>query len=409
MNKINTFIFILLIATLIYGCAEKQSNYKDGLIDYGVAMDQFDQIDKITINPKKKRNSILVYDSLFADYSCISLITPTNKDIIGDIDQIKFYEDKIYVADYSQSKGIYIFDKTGSHINTIKQLGQGPEEYVDIRFVNFNTALHRIELYDSRKGKIMFYDLSGNYLFSKDIPFTFDSFTFLNGAYYFYCKFFPSEQGNYRIVVTDSLFNFKNGLLPYEDEMKLTMALKMDDNFYNNKDHVYFYESYNNIIYELSGNDILPHKMVRFSDKGLPNDYINRVGKSLFSEISKTDYSYLLNRAIVDPPFYFFTYNYDDVLQYYLEFEKGSGEIKQHSYAQIFHPNDKFHVSQLIYADSNHFYFLIDPQLLSENQINQMRDGSLLKKEVEKARLKTTGAVVNYIILKCRVKSNVTN
>jgi hypothetical protein len=60
-------------------------------------------------------------------------------------------------------------------------------------------------------------------------------------------------------------------------------------------------------------------------------------------------------------------------------------------------------------SDSNHFYFLIDPQLLSENQINQMRDGSLLKKEVEKARLKTTGAVVNYIILKCRVKSNVTN
>lgn len=389
---------------MIHGCVDKHSNYKDGLVDYGVELSHFDQIDKITINPKKRQNSILIYDSLFADYSCVSLITSSNKDIIGDIDKIEFYDDKIYVADYSQSKGIYIFDNTGSHIKTIKQLGKGPEEYVDIRSVNFNTELQQIELYDGRRRKLMFYDLLGNYLLSKDVPITFDSFTFLNGSYYFYCKFFPTEQGNYRIVITDSLFNFKHGLLPYNDEMKLTMALKMDDNFYNNKNRIYLSESYNNLIYEFRGNDIFPHKMVRFSDKGLPNDYINRVGKSLFSEISKTDYSYLIRRIIVDPPFYLFTYNYDDVLQYYLEFEKAGGEPQKLEYSQIFHPNDKFLISQLIYSDSDHFYFLIDPQLLSEDQINQMRDGSLIKEEVEKARLKTTGAVVNYIILKCRVK-----
>src|SRR5699024_1584826 len=229
----------------------------------------------------------------FTDYSCISLITYSNKDIIGGIDKIEFYEDKIYVADYSQSKGIYIFDETGSHINTIKHLGKGPEEYVDIRSVNFNTALSRIELYDGRQGKIMFYDFSGNYLFTKSLPMTFDSFTYHNGSYYFYCKFFPTEQGNYRIVVTDSLFNLNTGLLPYDDEMKLTMALKMDDNFYNNDEKVYFSESYNNIIYQLSENSIAPHKIVEFSDKGLPNNYLNEVGKSLFAEISKTDYSYL--------------------------------------------------------------------------------------------------------------------
>ncbi len=81
--------------------------------------------------------------------------------IIGSVDKIINYEDKMVLVDKSISKAVFVIDSVGHILCSIDRKGNGPGEYLDIKDVV--CANDQIEILD-RQGKIEVYDFEGNYL-----------------------------------------------------------------------------------------------------------------------------------------------------------------------------------------------------------------------------------------------------
>ena len=52
--------------------------------------------------------------------------------LVGEIDKIFFYKDRLYVLDRRVGKSVFVFDLKGKWISTIARTGHGPGEYINI-------------------------------------------------------------------------------------------------------------------------------------------------------------------------------------------------------------------------------------------------------------------------------------
>ena len=83
--------------------------------------------DIITVN-LDERDEISTKD-LFSEIQLIPLET-TPESLIRNITQIKFFEDRYYIHDYSRSQ-IFVFDREGHFQFALNEKGNGPGEYLN--------------------------------------------------------------------------------------------------------------------------------------------------------------------------------------------------------------------------------------------------------------------------------------
>ena len=84
--------------------------------------------DIITVN-LDERDEISTKD-LFSEIQLIPLET-TPESLIRNITQIKFFEDRYYIHDYSRSQ-IFVFDREGHFQFALNEKGNGPGEYLNL-------------------------------------------------------------------------------------------------------------------------------------------------------------------------------------------------------------------------------------------------------------------------------------
>lgn len=109
--------------------------------------------------------------SLFDYFHSVELIpleTSPEVLIVG-ISKIITQQDKYYVLDKNQSI-IFVFDKMGKFVFKIAKKGQGAGEYVFIQDFNINPFSGNLEILEAY-GNVHVYDLSGNYIETKQITF----------------------------------------------------------------------------------------------------------------------------------------------------------------------------------------------------------------------------------------------
>ncbi len=86
------------------------------------------------------------------------------KVLIGNIDKIQPYKDRLYILDTNIAKGVFVFNKNGKFIQKIGNLGNGPGEYVSCQDFTINKAKEEILIYDTYHERIYIYDMkSGKY------------------------------------------------------------------------------------------------------------------------------------------------------------------------------------------------------------------------------------------------------
>lgn len=109
--------------------------------------------------------------SLFDYFRSIELIPlETSSDVlIVGISKMIVHDDKYYVLDKNQCI-IFVFDETGKFLYKIGKRGQGVGEYVFIEDFNINPFSGKLEILEPY-GKVHVYDLSGNYIETKQITF----------------------------------------------------------------------------------------------------------------------------------------------------------------------------------------------------------------------------------------------
>ena len=109
-------------------------------------------------------------DSIISQIDYVKL-HGTKNNPVGAIDALWVTEDHIIAADYNQSETIFVFDRQGQLQATISRKGRGPQEYVAISDVTLTPDWKRVAVLDNHGKKILYYDLAGNFLFRKELPF----------------------------------------------------------------------------------------------------------------------------------------------------------------------------------------------------------------------------------------------
>ena len=158
--------YLCLLLVLLVSCKEKPNLW--GREPQDLKMKNFKELvvghkdlQVIKINPETKNKIRL---SNLID-TCYTVTLETNKsNLIGSIDEIKIYGDRIYVLDKKISKEVFVFDIQGDYIGKIGQKGHGPGEYpkpdgFEIDKINGELLITSLSI-----RKIFRYDFNGNFL-----------------------------------------------------------------------------------------------------------------------------------------------------------------------------------------------------------------------------------------------------
>ena len=122
--------------------------------------------DIITVN-LDERDEISTKD-LFSEIQLIPLET-TPESLIRNITQIKFFEDRYYIHDYSRSQ-IFVFDREGHFQFALNEKGNSPGEYLNLTDFAIDTTRRNLVVLCAVSNALFFYDLGGKFIEKKKLP-----------------------------------------------------------------------------------------------------------------------------------------------------------------------------------------------------------------------------------------------
>lgn len=169
----NHFIFVCFLFMICSGACENAMNLdfadRDHLNDFEstsilevAAEPFFIDLDAGTTIPSLSASSLIL-----SDFRLIPL--ETRKDVlIGHLDKVVLYEDKIFVLDKSIAKQVFCFDAEGRFLYKFGARGRGPGEYDEPR--DFDVANGKVFIID-RQCRVFIYDLSADLQQVINLPF----------------------------------------------------------------------------------------------------------------------------------------------------------------------------------------------------------------------------------------------
>ena len=188
MKKIFTFLVGLF---LIFGC---KTNINEGtVIDFGNLQN-------------------MGMSQVIGDYELIPLET-TDESLIGFIDKIEFYDDKIYILDRFFGSSVFVFSKEGKFLSKLSRKGRGPGEYI---FPMYSAIDQRgaILVLDINLGRLLKYNITDLSFMEEvplpatyNIPITFTLDEELNWYYFFKVTNMSIPDDHHHFIVSDEMGN----------------------------------------------------------------------------------------------------------------------------------------------------------------------------------------------------------
>lgn len=110
-----------------------------------------------------------VYSSeLFADIQVIPLET-TPESLIRQITQIKYFEERFYIHDYSRSC-LLVFDSKGHFLFALNEKGNAPGQYLNLTDFEIDKIHKNIVILCAVSNSLYFYDLEGKFIKNQKLP-----------------------------------------------------------------------------------------------------------------------------------------------------------------------------------------------------------------------------------------------
>lgn len=251
-------------------------------------------------------------DSIIEKIDYVKLRSTENNPV-GEVDALWITPDNIVVADYNLSKSIFIFDRLGQLQATISRLGRGPQEYLSISDVTLTPDRQRVAVLDNHGKKILYYDLAGNFLFRKELPF-----------YVIGMKYFDEEN---ILMTTYGLGADDPGLASYPNNNNLlywvdtTMRIRksfMPNPFNKNfsckiplvkqfgPSRIYATLAYSDTVYRITPQGMIARYWIDLSPVGGSIQSGKRGNRRKNIGIDPNDHSYIHGRASGKRPFHHF-------------------------------------------------------------------------------------------------------
>lgn len=207
--------------------------------------------------------------------------------LIGSIDKILFFNDKILIIENLQRMSVLMFTDSGRFVKKIGTEGRGPGEYTSLRDVALDTKNKRIVFLDGRGGKLLFYDLDGNFVNHQKLYYFPLKLSILADGSYLYHQarsinlHIPSiTEYNLLFSKSDQNITGKAISYSYRDKYK-SFSMGSLHSFNISENSVIFCPPYSNEIYKIVGNNNLIEK---YSLNLGPKDVLRAMGQATTNE-----------------------------------------------------------------------------------------------------------------------------
>ncbi|GHT73918.1 hypothetical protein AGMMS50262_05860 [Bacteroidia bacterium] len=221
----------------------------------------------------KKINGI-ISESIIKDTKYI-LLDNSNDDILFQgIDKVKIVNNIIYILD-QRLKKLVVFDSMGVGIGKVGQIGQGPEEYLQISDFDVNDA-GDIYFIDGTTGadRLFVFDKNLQFVSRKQMPFEADIIHCLpnNKLLFGLSSWNKGKNVNKKIVITDTDMKTEQSYMKY-DEYHDDSYWISDYAFVSTGDNILYNKPIDNFVYQFSKNGVLAKAyLFDFGKKNVPNE-----------------------------------------------------------------------------------------------------------------------------------------
>ena len=257
---INKAISIIRLYTIIFCITTLYSCNKSSIIT------DFSNIETITID--YENGPIVCFDSIVSDIKFIKLETKENN-MIGDIYKMLITNDRIIIADKFSSKSVHLFDISGKHISKLSNLGNGPQEFLNITDVDI-TPSGLIAIKDNYKDILLYYNMDGEFVKKEDILEGGSEIAFIDDhiiAHEIFQSFIPERFKGASLCIAEdnkirTLFGKDGGKIGV---MNINRANTMFD--YNG--NVYYNPSWEKIMYRITADSILARYLIELKPEDM--------------------------------------------------------------------------------------------------------------------------------------------
>jgi hypothetical protein len=189
VNMIKNILYLIAFTAALSSCLDRKNSPTEILKGFEKFVnDEQIKLISVTSNSCKELvvpgdidDSVLELKNIIEDIKYVHLET-NNNSLIGGIDKMFSFGNRIIVVDQRLAEGVFIFDQTGKFIKAIKNKGKGPGEFSTIRDVSVDTLHNNILLLDDYAAKVNVYSMNGEFINDIRLSYYFRQFVYLKDS-----------------------------------------------------------------------------------------------------------------------------------------------------------------------------------------------------------------------------------
>ena len=225
---------------------------------------------------------------LITNVEIISLNTPYDNIIIGEICRVIRFNDRLYLLDRFQTRSVFIFDINGNFINVISNFGQGPGEYLQLRDIFIDKSDSTLNLLGRMDRKIFKYDLDGRELLEViPTPKVFSSIVRTRYGYAAHTEWTQDFNNPHNLWLLDKNLEIKGSYLEIEQLFESRSHASVY-NFSSYKGNYYyiapFFDYY---IYSIDSEGITVRYVFDLGRLQLPNSVRRRANQEMLADLGR--------------------------------------------------------------------------------------------------------------------------
>ena len=253
-NKTAIYLyFICTLCTTIASCSKSKEA-------------SMSELETITID--YENGPLVCFDSIVSDIKFIKLETKENN-MIGNIYKMLITNDRIIIADKFNSKSVHLFDISGKHISKLSNLGNGPQEFLNITDIDI-TPSGLIAIKDNYKDILLYYNMDGEFVKKEDILEGGSDIAFIDDhiiAHEIFQSFIPERfKGASLCIAEDNKIRTLFG----KDGGKIgVMNISRANTMFNYNGNVYYNPSWEKIMYRITSDSIQARYLIELKPDDL--------------------------------------------------------------------------------------------------------------------------------------------
>ena len=214
----------------------------------------------------------LMVENLIQESKFVKLKTPENV-VIGEIYQVIFSKNRIFINDFKHTKSVFIFDHQGNYLNHIIGNSKGPEEFIRPTYISADYNNNTLYVLDDKSSKLIAYNSNGDFIDYFTVNFNCYGLSKLNNNLFAFQSGLPSldNKAKHQILYTNKNGKIINRFFKPEKWRKESIYSKRF-NFSENLEEAYYSPVYSGYIYSMKENLIKPEFHINIGENNITRE-----------------------------------------------------------------------------------------------------------------------------------------